>query len=41
MAGQTLLERVAVVALFVLVLAASVQLVRRFMEQRDVASRRA
>lgn len=41
MAGQTLLERVAVVALFVLVLAASVQLVRRIMEQRDASSRRA
>ena len=40
MAGQTLLERVAVVALFVLVLAASVQLVRRIMEQRDASSRR-
>ena len=40
MAGQTLLERVAVVALFALVLAASVQLVRRIMEQRDGSSRR-
>ena len=35
MAGQTLIERVLVVALFTLVLAASVQLVRRTLDNRN------
>jgi hypothetical protein len=35
MAGQTLFERTVVLALFALVLAGSVQLVRRAMERRD------
>jgi hypothetical protein len=35
MAGQTLIERLLVVALFTLVLAGSVQLVRRTLDKRE------
>jgi len=39
MAGQTLLERAVVLAVFALVLGGSVQLVRRAMERREAPAR--